>query len=133
MQCLGFFSSERRRYHSFSRVRRTISYLNVYDHACPWSIATICIHTVFLTNLYSLGVEGVPPCWRHHQIPSSTQTSTTYYDLFSPLLSIRTFEEMTIKHLLYTEKVPFLYTERACVLFSGFKIHLGKFLIWSKV
>ena len=37
------------------------------------------------------------------------------YDLFSPLLLITTFEEMTIKHLMYTQKVPFPYTERACV------------------
>ena len=27
---------------------------------------------------------------------------------------------MTIKHLMYTRKVPFLYTERACVLFFRF-------------
>ena len=52
---------------------------------------------------------------------------------FPPLLSIRTFEEITIKHLMYMERVPFLYTERACVLFSGFKIRLGKFLIWNEV
>ena len=42
---------------------------------------------------------------------------------FPPLFLIRTFEEMTIKHLMYMEKVPFLYTERACVLFSSFEIH----------
>ena len=28
---------------------------------------------------------------------------------------------MTIKHLMYTEKVPFLYTERACVVFLQFR------------
>ena len=35
---------------------------------------------------------------------------------FRPLLSIVTLDEATIKHLMYTWKVPFLYTERACVL-----------------
>ena len=39
---------------------------------------------------------------------------------FGPLLSIVTSQEMTIKHLMYTWKVPFLYTERACVLFFQF-------------
>ena len=58
----------------------------------------------------------------------------TNYDLFfGPLLSIVTSQEMTIKHLLYTQKVPFLYTERACVFFSGFRIHLGKFFMSTEV
>ena len=39
---------------------------------------------------------------------------------FGPLLLIVTSQEMTIKHLMYTWKVPFLYTERACVLFFWF-------------
>ena len=64
---------------------------------------------------------GVPPCLRHPQVPSFAQTSTPKYDLFSkPLLLIITFQEMTVKHLLYTQKVPFLYTERACVGFFQF-------------
>ena len=37
------------------------------------------------------------------------------YDLFSPLLLITTFEEMTIKHLMYMQKVPFLYTQKGPV------------------
>ena len=44
---------------------------------------------------------------------------------FSPLLSIVTFQEMAIKHLMYTRKVPFLYTESACVLFPSFGSRLG--------
>ena len=40
---------------------------------------------------------------------------------------------MTIKHLMYTPKVPFLNTERACVLFSGFGIRLGKFFMSTEV
>ena len=28
---------------------------------------------------------------------------------------------MTIKHLMYMQKVPFLYTERACVVFFQFQ------------
>ena len=50
-----------------------------------------------------------------------------------PLLLIITFEEMTIKHLMYMQKVPFLYTERACVVFSSFKIRPGRFLISNEV
>ena len=37
-----------------------------------------------------------------------------------PLLWIVTFQEMTIKHLMYIWKVLFLYTERACVVFIWF-------------
>ena len=74
-----------------------------------------------LTSLDSLGMVGVPPCWRHLQVPLFTQTSTPKYDLFSePRFLIVTFQEMTSKHLMYTQKVPFLYTERACVVFFHF-------------
>ena len=52
---------------------------------------------------------------------------------FGPLFSIVTSQEMTIKHLMYTQKVPFLYTERACVPFSSFQIHLGKFFMSTEV
>ena len=89
--------------------------------------------TYFLIDPCSLVVEGVPPHQRHHQIPSSTQTGMTNYDLFSPLLLIVTLDEATIKHLMYTQKVPFLYTERACVLFSQFQVRLGKFLMATEV
>ena len=40
---------------------------------------------------------------------------------------------MTIKHLMYTQKVPFPYTERACVLISGFQIRLGKYFMSTEV
>ena len=46
---------------------------------------------------------------------------------FPPLLLIITFEEMTIKLLLYMQEVPFLYTERACVFFSVLKFALEDF------
>ena len=73
---------------------------------------------------------GVPPCQRHPQVPSFTQTSMPKYDLFSkPLLLIVTFQEMTIKHLMSTQKVPFLYTERACVVFFSFEIHRERFFV----
>ena len=52
---------------------------------------------------------------------------------YPPLLSIITFEEMTIKHLMYMQKLPFLYTEGGCVVFSGFKIHPGRFLMPNEV
>ena len=79
-------------------------------------------------------MQGVPPRRRRPQTPCSAQTSTTNNDpFFRPLLLIVTLDEATIKHLMYTRKVPFLYTERACVLFSGFRIRLGKFLISKEV
>ena len=40
---------------------------------------------------------------------------------YSPVLLIVTLDKATIKHSMYTWKVSFLYTERACVLFSGLK------------
>ena len=52
---------------------------------------------------------------------------------FPCLLSIVTLDEATIKHLMYTQKVPFLYTERACALFSGFEICLGNFFMSTEV
>ena len=64
---------------------------------------------------------GVPPHQRHPQVPLFTQTSTQKNALFSkPHFLIVTFQEMTIKHLMYMWKVPFLYTERACVVFFWF-------------
>ena len=74
----------------------------------------------FLIDPCSLVVQGVPPHRRCRETPFSAQTGMTNYDLFSPLLLIVPSQEMTTKHLMYTPKVPFLYTERACVLFSGF-------------
>ena len=75
----------------------------------------------FLLDPCSLVVQGVPPHQRCCQTPCSAQTGTTNYDLFfRPLLLIVTSQEMTIKHLMYMQKVPFLYTERACVLFFRF-------------
>ena len=59
------------------------------------------------------GGGGVPPHQRHPQVPLFGRTGTPKYDLFSKsLLLIITFQEMTIKHLIYTWQVPFLYTER---------------------
>ena len=53
--------------------------------------------------------------------------------LFSLLLLTITLEEMTIEHSLYMQKVPKNYTERACVVFSGFEIHPGRNLMSCKV
>ena len=76
----------------------------------------------------------MPPCWRHPEITSFAQTGMPKYDpFFEPLLLIVTFQEMTIKHLMYMQKVHFLYTERACVVFSGFEIHPGRFCVSKKV
>ena len=71
----------------------------------------------------------MPPCQSHPQITLFIQTHMPKYDpFFEPLLSIVTFEEMTIKHLMYMQKVPFLYTERACVVFPVLKFTLEVFL-----
>ena len=37
-----------------------------------------------------------------------------------------TFDDMTIKHSIYTPKVPFQYTERACMVFFWFRNLLQK-------
>ena len=104
---------------------------NELSFSIRWSITTICI-LKFLDRSLFLGGAGVPPCQRRRQTPCSAQTGTTNYDLFSSLLLIVTLDETTIKHLMYTWKVPFLYTERACVLFSSFRSHLGKFFMSTK-
>ena len=73
---------------------------------------------------------GVPPHQMHLQVPSFAQTGMPKYDLFSkPHFLIVTFQETTIKHLMYMRKVPFLYTERACVVFSSFDIHHERFFV----
>ena len=71
-------------------------------------------------------IGGIPKF--HHLLKPVCQSMT----LFEPLLSIVTFQEMTIKHLMYMQKVPFLYTERACVVFFSFEIHPGRFCVLEK-
>ena len=46
---------------------------------------------------------------------------------------VLTCEQMTVKHSIYTWKVPFLCTERACVVFSGIKILPRRKMTWSEV
>ena len=76
----------------------------------------------------------MPLTRRHPQVPSFTQTGMPKYDPFSePLLLIVPFQEMTIKHLMYMQKVSFLYTERACVVFfSVLKFALEDFVCQKK-
>ena len=62
----------------------------------------------------------MPPRRRRRQTPCSAQTGMTKYALFLTSSFDLTFQGMTIKHLMYTRKVPFLYTEMACVLFFRF-------------
>ena len=45
---------------------------------------------------------------------------------FMPLFMIITFDDTTIQHLMYMQKVPFQYTERDCVVFCGFEIRPRK-------
>ena len=76
----------------------------------------------------------MPLTKRHPQVPSITQTGMPKYDPFSePLLLTVPFQEMTIKYLMYMQKVPFLYTERACVVFFSFEICPGTFCLSKKV
>ena len=57
----------------------------------------------------------MPPHQRHPKIPSSAQTGTPNFDtFFSPLFMVVTFKQITIKHSMYMQKLPFLCTERAC-------------------
>ena len=77
----------------------------------------------FLIDPCSLVVQGVPHHWRCCQTPCSAQTGMTNYDLFfTSLLSIVTFQEMTIKHLMYTPKGPVDF-------FPSSGIRLGKFFM----
>ena len=77
----------------------------------------------YLSNLFWVGYNIMPPHCSHPQIPLSTQTSTPNFDpFFSPLFMFVTFEQMTIKHSMYMQKVCFLCTERACVVFPSFGI-----------
>ena len=46
---------------------------------------------------------------------------------------VLTCEQMTIKHSIYMEKVTFLCTERACVVFSSIEIHPRRKMMWSEV
>ena len=46
---------------------------------------------------------------------------------------IISFDQTTIKHSMYMQKVPFLCTERACVVLSGYGIRPGRKVTWSKV
>ena len=76
----------------------------------------------FSINLFCLGHDRMPPCWRHPQTPSSAQTGTPNFDpFFSCLFMIVTCKKMTIKHLLDMSKVPSLSTEMACVVFFHFQ------------
>ena len=71
--------------------------------------------------MFCLGHDRMPPHWRHPQTPLSAQTGTPNFDtFFSHLFMIVTWKQMTIKHLLYMSKVPFLSTEWACVVFVWF-------------
>ena len=94
-----------------------------------WSMQILCKCEYFDISLFP-GHGGVRTPWRHPQVPLFTQTCMPKYGIFSEtLLLIITFQEMTIKHFMYTWKVPFLYTERACVVFSSFEIRCRRFCV----
>ena len=58
---------------------------------------------------------------------------TKLQPFFPPLLSTITFNQMTIKHSLYMQKVHKYNTERAYVVFSSFGIRHGRKVTWNKV
>ena len=68
------------------------------------------------------------------QVPWLAQTSTPNLTFFcEPLLLIVSHWGMTIKHSNFIQIVPFLCTERACVVFCGFKIPLGRLFVGMEV
>ena len=60
---------------------------------------------------------GIP---RLHCLLKPVLQILTFFTFFSPLFMVVSFEQMTIKHLMYMQKVPFLCTETACVVFFQF-------------
>ena len=66
----------------------------------------ITSNCVFLMSSLLLGYWGVPPHLRHPQILWFTETGMPNFDpVFSLLLLTVAFEQMTIKHSLYMQKV----------------------------
>ena len=76
----------------------------------------------------------MPPHLRYPQVPWLAQTGAPNPTFFcEPLLWIVSRQEMTIKHLMYIQLCPFMYTKRDCVVFSSFRIPLGRFSMRSEV
>ena len=61
--------------------------------------------TLFVLDPSLWGHKGVPPCWRHPQIQWITGTGMPNLDPFLLLLLTITFQQTTIKHSLYMQKV----------------------------
>ena len=77
-----------------------------------------CLRLLTFCESFFFMLWGVPPCRRHPRIPSFAQTGTPNFNpAFTHLFMAVTFEQMTIKHSMYMQKVPFQYTEMACVVF----------------
>ena len=100
----------------------------------PSSVSSICcIETSQLFNI-SLFLACGGDASSSEVSPSSIVSSNQYSKLYlfcEPLLLIVSRWEMTIKHSMYILTVPFLCTERACVVFSQFQnsprtIFIGK-------
>ena len=66
----------------------------------------------------------------NHPLKPVLQSSTRF---FSPLFMVVAIKQMTIKHSIYMQKVPFLCTEWACVVFSSSGIRPRRKVVWSKV
>ena len=93
----------------------------------PWSIETICIHTVFDRSLF-FGGGGVPPCWRHLQIPSITQTGMPNYDPFFASSFDCNFQRNDNQTFnVYTESTLSLYRKGLCSFFLVLKFALEDF------
>ena len=95
-----------------------------------WSMEIICNHKRFDISLF-FWLGGVPPCWRHPQIPSFTQTGMPNYEPFSTASFNHYFERNDNQTFnVYTESTLSLY-KRACVVFSGFEICSGSFCVMN--
>ena len=81
-------------------------------------------HSLFERS-FILGVLGGASSSEAFQIPLFAQTGMPNFDPVLPLLIlIITLEQMTIKHLMYTQNVPLYYTERARVVFPALRFTL---------
>ena len=68
----------------------------------------------------------MPPHQKYPQVPLLAQTDTPNFTFFRTISLIISPWEITIKHSMYTWKVPFLCTERACVVFFQYRNSPGK-------
>ena len=103
----------------------------------PSSVCSICrIKTIWILHFFDIslffGCGG--DASSYPQVPWLAHTGAPNLTFScEPLLWIVSHREMTIKHSNYIQLCPFMYTKRACVVFSSFRIPLGRFFMRSEV